>query len=70
MYLARPEEGAHNLLDEPFGLGFAPIMYDSEPDVGHHAIYFGSVPSTIVTKHGHPKIPSLHDQLTLDEEGA
>ena len=53
--IQQPDKGAHNLLDEPFGLGFAPVIYDSEQDDGCHAISFGHGPTTIVTKHGHPR---------------
>ena len=65
-----PDEGARILLDEPFGLGFAPVMYDSELDDRCHAISFSYGPSTIVTKHAIPGLPSLPDQPAPDEEEA
>ena len=40
LYPARPDQGARNLLDEPFGLGSAPVMYDSEQDDGHCTCIF------------------------------
>ena len=46
-------------LDKPFGLGFAPVMHDSEPDDGHCAISFGYGLSTIVTKYGHARTALL-----------
>ena len=54
MYLAQPDEAACILLDEAFGLGFAPVTYDNEPDDKGCTIFFGYGLSTIVTMHGHP----------------
>ena len=51
----QPDKGAPNLLDEPFALGFAPFMYDSDQDDGDHAISFGYGLTTVVAKHGCPR---------------
>ena len=44
-----PDERVCILLDEPFGLGFAPVTYEIEPDDGCYAISFDYRLSTIVT---------------------
>ena len=55
LYPVLPDKRAYNLLDEPFGLGFAPVIDDSEQVDGCHAISFGYGLSTVVTKHGYPR---------------
>ena len=68
MYPAWPDQDAHNLLDKPLSLSATPVMNDSNQDDGRHAISASNWPTTIFTKHCHPRTTITADQLTLDEE--
>ena len=55
LHLVQLDKGARLLLDEPFGLGSAAIIYFSELDDGPCTISYSYRLSANATKSGHPK---------------